>query len=50
MDAKDGEYNSKGWGSSVRSHLGDGEVHVGGGIVFLRGEGRVPLIITGTLI
>ena len=26
MDAKDGEYNSKGWGSSVRSHLGDGEV------------------------
>lgn len=41
MDAKDGrEYNSKGWGLGVRSHLGDGEVHVGGGIVFLRGEGR----------
>lgn len=50
MGAKDGEYNSKGWGSSVRSRLGDVEVHVGGGIVFLRGEGRVTLIIMDTLI
>ena len=38
------------WLPSVRSRLGDGELHVGGGIVFLTAEGRVTLIIMDTLI